>query len=326
MGVVHFMGVGKSVGVVTCAVDYIEKCLELRKQPNCSDGVKRLLDGSGGIAHAEQNRGKIEAIVFFSSREVINQEMTAITYTGCGKPGSVRSEIEKRLKDVWKTYNPALHRKIIWCEVDVDDFRDCYAKAVKVAFRFARPGKQGKQIWCNLTGGTNAIGHALHSMSRLTAAGVKNYLIAQRKEIQAEWEVPSWVTINPDNDTYWTTVPYLKMLPDTGFYEVLSDLESYEGTTQSLFDRLRGRNLFTSLSIQQFRDSVMLRLFGLGYTTFDRSTDRVALSPFGKQFLEEELKGYLDGPEIETGTGNQNDNVQESRTWDWFTEVNLNVD
>ena len=77
MGVVHFMGLGKAVGAVTCAVDYIEKALDLLKKQNPPEGVQQLFRGSGGISHYEVDKGKIEALVLFTSIEIIERKMIA---------------------------------------------------------------------------------------------------------------------------------------------------------------------------------------------------------------------------------------------------------
>ncbi|MEZ5591836.1 MAG: hypothetical protein R3F53_14430 [Gammaproteobacteria bacterium] len=66
MGTVHFMGLGKSIGVVTCVVDYIEKALDLIEQGKANVETRRLFQGSGGIKHDEEAKGKIESIVLLA--------------------------------------------------------------------------------------------------------------------------------------------------------------------------------------------------------------------------------------------------------------------
>lgn len=211
MGVYHFMGVGRAVGAVTCAVSYVEKALDLMaagqkqveqglKDTKSNDEIRKLFGGSGGISHAESDKGKVEALVLFTSREVIEKELKAFPYTGCDQPGSVREEVERNLKKVWKRYNYPVGRKIFWCEVDINDFQDCFDKIIKVAYRFSPQGKPGKEIWCNLTGGTNSIGFALLSMARLTGMSTKHYLISQRREVQKEIVVPPQIKIQPNKD------------------------------------------------------------------------------------------------------------------------------
>ena len=100
MGIYHFMGVGKSVGVVTCAVDYIENALDMISKKSATPATIKLFHGSGGIKHEEVDKGKIEALVLFTSKEVIDGTLTAFPYAGCKDPGAVRKEIEKVLKQV----------------------------------------------------------------------------------------------------------------------------------------------------------------------------------------------------------------------------------
>ena len=50
------MGLGRAVGAVTCAVDYIEKALNLTTKGNPRNEVIKLFSGSGGISHDEEHR------------------------------------------------------------------------------------------------------------------------------------------------------------------------------------------------------------------------------------------------------------------------------
>jgi hypothetical protein len=51
------MGVGKSVGAVTCALDYIEKLIDQTEQNSAGQKAAiQFLEGSGGIQHNEKAR------------------------------------------------------------------------------------------------------------------------------------------------------------------------------------------------------------------------------------------------------------------------------
>ena len=275
MGVYHFMGVGRSVGVVTCAVDYIEKALEKNTGKHIQKEIDSLFRHTGGISHHEKNKGKIEAIVLFTSREVVDGSLSALPYIDCDKPKSVRQEILENLKKVWKT-SASEGRKVYWCEVDIDNFQNCFERVIKVAYRFSQPGKTGKEIWCNLTGGSNSITFSLFSMSQLTAKSTTLYLISQRKDYQREVKVPIGIKILPNQDEYFNTVPFLKTNFDTlSFYEVLMELENEpEGmTNQILFDRIRNKNQrFTNLTLKEFDRSYLLIVIWIGlYESTKRS-------------------------------------------------------
>jgi hypothetical protein len=318
MGVYHFMGVGKSVGAVTCAVDYIEKALDLAPR---NQEIQRFFMRSGGIRHEEHDQGKIEALVLFTSKEVINKTLLAFSYLGCERPGPVREEIVRHLKKVWKRADPDVGRKVFWCEVDVDDYQDCFDKMIRVAYRFSPPGKQGKEIWCNLTGGANAIQLALLSMARLTAISTTHYLISQRKAYQQAVEVPSEIRIHPNRDSYFNIVPFFKFSLDTfGFYDILTELETLNKsvTTSELLNRLKGKQLFLDSTEEEFARQYMLKLYGLGYTTYSgKQTDLNEISELGMKFLVDELL------ELERKLSQREANETKSGEWKWFTEEKI---
>jgi len=275
MGVYHFMGLGRAVGAVTCAVDYIEKALDLNNKLNSNDEVIKLFSSSGGINHDEEYRGKIEAIVLFTSKEVINGKLVAYPYKDCDSPDSVRNEIILNLRKVWQRSNHHEGRKIFWVEVDIDDFQDCFTKVVSVARRFSPDGRQGKEIWCNLTGGSNSIGYALLSMCGLTGKSNKQYLISQRVEYQKAVKVPSTINIRPNKDKYFNILPFWKTRFDMlYFYEILSELDQLNDdiSTQELLARLqtRGKLMFQTLSLNNFVINYMLSLYSQGYTNYER--------------------------------------------------------
>ena len=114
-----------------------------------------------------------EAIVLFTSREVISDKaFKAFPYSGCDKPESVRHEIVRNLKKIWKRADPDVGRKIFWCEVNIDDFQDCFDKIVKAAYRFSPFGRRF---------GANSIGFGVLSMARLTW-DVNSIILFRRKE------------------------------------------------------------------------------------------------------------------------------------------------
>ncbi len=320
MGVFHFMGVGKAVGAVTCAVDYVEKALDIVEKERTTPEIVKLFSGSGGIKHKNNTPGEIEAIVLFTSEEVINYKLSAFRYNGCDKPDMVRSEIVQNLQSVWKR-GPKIGKRIFWCEVDIDNYQNCFDKMIQVAYLFSQPGKTGKEIWCNLTGGSNSIQLALLSMARLTAVSTKHYLISQRKEYQKEIRVPVHIKVNPNKDEYFNTLPFLKFSIDThSFYSILTELESLgEITTQELWSRLKDKQHFSDCSLDEFKRQYMLKLYGLGYTNYTDykdKDDQNAISELGMEFLVNELF------ELEKKLSEKNiDIVSEAKKWPWFQQV-----
>lgn len=325
MGTYHFMGVGKSVGAVTCAIDYIEKALH---NPSISE---KLFSGTGGVNHKEENPGKIEALVFFTSKEVIERstQFPAYAYEGVPSPGPVKDELKKVLKTVWKTSYP--EQKIFWCEVNIDDYEDCFEKVVKAAYRFSPPNKQGKEIWCNLTSGSDSLGMALLTMSELTAKSTKRYLLSQRQDYRKYVNVPPQIKLSPNQDNYFRLLPFIKKAIDVfEFYEILLELESVRKPikTSELFDRLRSRNLFTNLTLSEFIKTYLLKMYSLEYTELRNAKNEetkkgeyVTITKIGQHFLNqelEELNALLNFEDILSNPSE--DIVAESKQWPWFHE------
>jgi hypothetical protein len=192
-----------------------------------------------------------------------------------------------------------------------------------VAYRFSPPGKQGKEIWCNLTSGANSIGFALLSMARLTGLSTTHYLISQRREYQREVVVPSKIKIQPNQDGYFNVMPFLKTYIDTlQFYYILEEMEKLDKpvSTQELFSRMKQQVQFANLSFDYFKRHYMLKLYGLGYTDYDIQTDRSVVSQSGRHFLNDELKELETALELEEQImSHEIDMVAESKKWPWFT-------
>ncbi len=324
MGVYHFMGLGKSVGTVTCAVDYIEKALDQFSQKNVSSEIKEFFSSSGGVNHDETDRGKIEAIVLFTSPEVIRRKENALEYSDCSCPGSVREEVEKNLRDIWKRKNQNEGRKIFWCEVDRNNYEECFDRVLKVTYRFSQSKKQGKEIWCNLTGGTNSINFALLSVAQLTGKFTKQYMLSQAQEYIKYITVPSKVKILPQKDKYFNLLPFVTMSYDTtGFFEILDELQKNSSPikTDELFSRLQTTSTFRS-GIDHFKKHFMLKLLGLGFTIYDPETDTTLLTKEGKNFTKE-LEGKIEQLiELESIVSQSDENIiEKSKEWLWFQEI-----
>jgi len=279
MGVYHFMGLGKSIGTVTKAVDYINRAVDLSEN---DPTLQKFFGSSGGITHTDV-KGAIEAVVIFTSKEIINKDpksdfSKAFKYQGCDNPGYVRDELAKNLKKVWKRYDKDYGRKIFWCAVDIDNYNDCFEKLIKAVYRFSPINKQGKEIWGNLTGGSNLITISLLNASWLTAKILHLYQLSQATGKQNEIFLPPNCSIKPDNDGIYNTVPFLKVSYNFESYlDILDEIEKYNKqknafiTNSELLSRLRKNKLFENISPEAFIDNYLLKLYGLGFTQFDKT-------------------------------------------------------
>ena len=270
--------------------------------------------------------------MLFTSKEVIKSELPAHKYENCNSPGSVRDEVIRNLKKIWRHSNHHEGRKIFWVEVDIDDFQDCFKKVIKVARQFSHDGKQGKEIWCNLTGGTNSIGHALLSMSGLTGKSSKQYLISQRGGYKTAVKVPSCISIRPNKDNYFNILPFWKTRFDMiSFYDILSELNQFGAdiNTEELLSRLQTRSnlIFQDLSLSDFIRTYMMSLYSQGYTNFEKSEqpgrDKVKISEEGKDFLNQDFTMTESFILEELLSNSDPDIVNDSKNGSLFIEENL---
>ncbi|KPL85490.1 hypothetical protein [Herpetosiphon geysericola] len=286
MGVYHFMGVGRSVGAVTCAVDYIEKALQMSTKPNPPESIQRLLKNSGGINHSEKNAGSIEALVLFSSPEVVERKLAAFDYIGNASPCDVRTEIEQALVKIWKSFDPKEKRKVYWCKLNINNFQECLQRVIRVTYHFSAPNRQGKEIWCNLTGGANVINLALMSMAQLTNKSSKQYIITQGKEYEKFINVPNAIAMNPNIDSYFNVFPFIQTSIDQiNVYKILELLKENPLTTNDLYSRYKNFN--DNLDLRSFTQVHMTKIYGQGYTNRDRQTDINSITREGLDFLEQ---------------------------------------
>ena len=169
-------------------------------------------------------------------------------------------------------------------------------------------------------------------MCGLTGKSNKQYLISQRVEYQKAVKVPSTINIRPNKDKYFNILPFWKTRFDMlYFYEILSELDQLNDdiSTQELLARLqtRGKLMFQNLSLNNFVINYMLSLYSQGYTNYERPEqygreDKVGISEEGRNFLEQNftpesfiLEEFLSHSDADV--------VTESKSWSWFTEVNI---
>ncbi|MCX8191727.1 MAG: hypothetical protein N3F06_02835, partial [Nitrososphaerales archaeon] len=152
MGITHFAGLGKAPGAVTAALSYLKN--EVGDDPEY---------------------GKIvENVVIFTSPEIANGSERAIesydnAYMERGKckgwtRGLINSfEIVKRF-----IFNEFEDVGLYLCEVNVNDFSNCFEAIAKALLKFHPPSRVGKHVWVNITGGTNILNAALMQVAHLS--------------------------------------------------------------------------------------------------------------------------------------------------------------
>lgn len=154
MGVIHFSGLGKSPGAVTTGLSYLTH----EREDSFEDG------------------NIVEGVVIFTSPEISNGSEPAY-------PGTTHNKyMERRIVDrnvkqrtdnslnllAEYLYNERENGKFYVCELDVNDFNACFQAIAKALLKFHHPGKTGKHIWGNITGGSNVLNAALMQTAYLS--------------------------------------------------------------------------------------------------------------------------------------------------------------
>lgn len=273
MGVHHFAPVGISPGAVTSALSYMK-----------------------------HNRGKfpvrgdiVESIVLFTSpeiregREGIAEECVHNDY---GSPTGKRSWkrgssvlsvvvefIEREIQEVMP------HKGTVYCcIVDPNDYGACFEMVAQTTLHFAPPRDVGKNIWANLTGGTNVVNAALLQVAFLSGLISRAYYTFISPQYAHCLQSPS-----KDPARFrWDDIPILKTAVDEVYYmllEVLRSLSDRWYLDEEVLSHLRRAcwehlsseraQTITEMDIQTFRQQFLNKLDG-------RELERQLL-PNGKQ-------------------------------------------
>lgn len=146
MGIVHFAGLGKSAGAVTAGLGCITHKYE---------------------RHNVQYGELVESLVIFTSPEIANGSEPAF-------PAEHNKYLSTTVQQTWpRDKTNALEIVLGFMErefpkaevyqviVDVNDFSACFDAVGRATLKFHEPGKVGKHIWANITGGSNLLNAAI---------------------------------------------------------------------------------------------------------------------------------------------------------------------
>lgn len=213
MGVYHLMGLGRSPGTVIGPLTYLAHRYQ---RWNAED--QRFFSRSGEVKQREAGKkvGDVQALVLFTTREVLNGEVPVQDYVD-NPPGRIaEGPVQKngKMKDVLRSLLqrewPAIsggrrEGTIFWCEVDRRDIRTTYERIIRVVAALAGVGRQGKEMWVNLTGGNNVINFALELAATLSGEVARLYYV-QAENPAAE----KCVRFTAENG-YWVDLPVMPL-------------------------------------------------------------------------------------------------------------------
>lgn len=282
------MGLGRSPGTVTAPLSYLANRYQ---RWNCED--QAFFARSGETSHREKGQkvGDVQAIVLFTTREVIQGEaehkkaFPSLKYIN-NVPGTAKGSCHEG--DVMKKLLPALLKShcgtilggrqsisLYWCEIDRRDIQLTYQRVVEVITALSSVGGQGKEMWANLTGGNNVINFALQLAATLSGDVARLYYI-QAHDRAAE----QCINFATEND-YWIEMPVIPLELSDLNLAVLNLAEQDPGISeQNLYSRLCGNYYSLIPSAEIFKG--------------------ISLKPLWKQGLVvENANGYEIGPQWE---------------------------
>ena len=287
MGVYHLMGLGRSAGTVIGPLTYLA---HRYNRWNADD--QRFFARSGEVRQrqAGQKVGDVEALVLFTTPEVLSGEVPAFDYVD-NPPGKIAKGPQKSggpmkqvLRDLLCREWPAIsggreQGTIFWCEVDRRNIRVTYERVVRVVAALAGAGGQGKEMWANLTGGNNVINAALELAAMLSGDVARLYYV------QAENEAAEKCVRYTAENGYWVDLPVMPLALGRVIHAIL-DILGRQGplSVRDLYSQLLTHETYWNLV-----QGVSLEVF-----------QEIYLTPLWKQGLIAEAEGgYVVGPQWE---------------------------
>jgi hypothetical protein len=220
MGVYHFMGLGLSIGAVSAAISYLGA---RRQRWNLVDQTFFALSGERG-QKLEDKPGDIEALVLFSTSDIRTGHEISRDYI-LNRPGAVSGSDKsgQRMPDLLYKVLPgelvaATERTevaLYWCDVMRDDPVTTFERVMAVLLATKPPGRMGKEIWINLTGGNNIINSALNLSASLTGMPARMYYLLSTNDACLRHTVPER-ELGTDADHFWVEppIPYIAFNPN----------------------------------------------------------------------------------------------------------------
>jgi hypothetical protein len=245
MGVYHLMGLGLSPGAVTGPISYLAHRYQ-RSNPQDLEFFSR----SGEADQKPEEKGDIQGIVIFTTKEVLEGSDTVDNLYYVENPSGrltrrphtrLNLPIQTQLKDLfkkdWSNIRGKEHQReqgdIFWCEVDLRNTELTYDRIIKVVAALDNPGKRGKEVWSNLTGGNNVINFALQLAATLSSAIARLYYVQAINE-----DAEKCVRFTAEDD-YWVDLPLIPLVLSPLIEAVIKILYTQELHYNNIYSRLR---------------------------------------------------------------------------------------
>ncbi|HAX80748.1 MAG TPA: hypothetical protein DCY88_34160 [Cyanobacteria bacterium UBA11372] len=274
MGVYHLMGLGLSPGAVTGPISYLAHRYQ-RGNPEDLEFFAR----SGEAEQKPEEKGDIQGIVIFTTKEVLegsdtqddlyyvdnpSGRVTKKPHTRLNLP--MQPQLKELLKRDWSNIRGKKHQRqkgdIFWCEVDLRNTELTYAHIIKVVAALDNPGKRGKEVWSNLTGGNNVINFSLQLAATLSSAIGRLYYVQAINE-----DAEECVRFTAEHG-YWVELPVIPLVLSPLIEEVIKIVGNEPLHYRDIYSQLRdsGRQweLLGHLNAEEFNQTYLLPMWKPG--------------------------------------------------------------
>lgn len=278
MGVYHFATVGRWPGAVTTALAHLKH----HKDEFISRGS--VIDSVVLFTTPEIAGGTLKTPeVVFNGYQSLKSAPTKLENVNAVDVivDFVKREIAEVMSDDSKVYCCILE--------DHGDYQACFETVARAALYFSPPDRTGKNIWANLTGGTNVMNAALHQIASLSGLISKLYYVFLAEESQQKYLQP----ISADPLRFrWEEIPLIKTAIDPVYDKLLSVLgELKDGwyLDEEIFSRLKSSmwadELVASMSLETFRKEYLNKMDGRHLKRQSQESRAVKLSDEGREWL-----------------------------------------
>ena len=239
MGVYHLMGLGTSPGAVTAPLSYMA---HRYARWNAEDQLFFERSGEARQRDKSAKVGDVQALVFFTTQEVLTGSMPALRYVDNHPGETIGKQIERApmkqvLTSLLADILPGISKRdavdLFWCEIDRRDIQNVYERAIRVVVALAGVGGQGKEMWANLTGGNNVTNFALELAATLSGQIARLYYI-QAQDIDAE----RCVYFTAENG-YWVELPVMPLALGRLRATILKIVEVRPCTAEQIYSIVR---------------------------------------------------------------------------------------
>lgn len=313
MGVFHFMGLGRSPGAVTVALSYLAARYERWDKDD-----QQFFATSGEVGQSAKP-GDVQALVLFTTPEVRQGKVLAQAYIdnragfSHGKEvpeGHMRETLYSALgKELPHLSGGRARVAVYWCDYDRNRPTQTFERVARTLLAAKPPGKLGKEVWVNLTGGTNVLNSAFELASALTGVPARMYyVLVPTEELKL---------VRHTANTQWVELPIVNAALSQQHLMILLELPKPPGLLISeLYSRLkRYDQAFEHVtSPEQLNLQYLVQLRSQRLVEFSEQKGRVSIGP-----RWEVLERYYEAIPEPVGTGQPDpitlDELAEREDW-----------